>query len=267
MRDATGAGLAMLRRDAAIFLSYRTRVITVLVSALFSVVLFHFISRLVHTAEVGSPDAYFASVVVGLVVLEVLTSVVVLPGTTLRQELVAGTFERLVLSPLGPVGAIFALLAFPFAFSLASAGVTLLAAIALFGLDLHWATAALALPLALLGALAFAPFGVLVVSAGMQAKQAAIGASFVVSGISIVSGAYFPPSVLPGWLRWTFDVQPFSAAIELMRHVLLDSPMRDAAWLSLAKLAGSVVVLLPASLWLLRRAVTRARRRGTLLEY
>ena len=267
MRGALDAGWAMLRRDAAVFLSYRARIVTTAVSAVFSVVLFHFISRLVAAPEVGSSDRYFASVVVGLAVLEVLTSVVIMPGATLRQELVAGTFERLALSPLGAVGSIVSLLAFPLAFSALSASLTIGAAVALFGLDLHWATAPLALPLAVLGALAFVPFGLLVVAAGMQVRQAAVGAGFALSGIAIVSGAYFPPSVLPSWLRWTFDVQPFSPAIELMRRVLIDAPMRDPVGLALGKLALSAAVLLPLSLWVLRATVDRARRRGTLLEY
>lgn len=267
MSGAAGAALAMLRRDAVIFLSYRMRVITTVFGALFSVVLFHFISRLVHAASVGSPDDYFASVVVGLAVLELLTSVVLLPGMTVRQELVAGTFERLVLSPLGAVGSILSLLAFPFTVAVGSAILTIGSAVLIFGVDLHWATVGLALPVALLGALAFAPFGILAVAIGMQARQAAVGAGFALSGISIVSGAYFPPSVLPAWLRWTFDVQPFSPAIELMRHVLLDAPMRDSVGVALAKMAASAFVLLPLALWVLRAMVTRARRRGTLLEY
>lgn len=267
MNGAAGAVLATVRRDASIFISYRARLLTTAFSAVFSVVLFHYISRLVRSDAVGTPDEYFASVVVGITVLELLTSVILVPGATLRQELVAGTFERLVLSPLGAVGSILALLAFPLVLSLCTAVLTLGAAVVLFGVDLHWTTVPLALPLAVLGALAFAPFGVLAVAAGMQARQAAVGAGFALSGISIVSGAYFPPSLLPGWLRWTFDVQPFSAAIELLRHVLLDAPMRDSVWLALGKLVASAAILLPASLWLLRAMVVRARGRGTLLEY
>lgn len=267
MRPAAGAMLAMARRDAAIFLSYRTRVVTTAFSAVFSVVLFHYISRLVHAPSVGTPDRYFGQVVVGLAVMEVLTSVVLLPGVTLRQELVAGTFERIALSPLGPGGSIAALLVFPFCFALASALLTLGAAVVLFGLSLHWSTVALSVPLAVLGALAFAPFGVLAVAAGMHVRQATAGTGFVLSGISIVSGAYFPASVLPHWMRWTFDVQPFTPAIQLLRHVLVDTPLPGSTAAALAKLAGSAVVLLPLSLLLLRAAIDRARRQGTLLEY
>lgn len=267
MTAAASAAWAMVRRDAAIFASYRSRLITAAFSAVFSVVLFHYISRLVSAPSVGSPDDYFGQVVVGLAVLEVLTSVIVLPGMTLRQELVAGTFERLVLSPLGPTGSILSLLAFPFAFSLASAMLTVGAGVALFGLDLQWSTAFLALPLAVLGGLAFAPFGILAVAAGMQARQAAVGTGFVLSLISIVSGAYFPASVLPGWLSWTFDVQPFTPAVQLMRDALIGTPLPGSTGVALAKLAASVLILLPLSLWILRAAVTRARRRATLLEY
>jgi ABC-2 type transport system permease protein len=267
MNGALGAALAMLRRDAAMFLTYRSRVVTTIFSALFSVVLFHFISRLIHARSVGSPDDYFASVVVGLSVLELLTSVVLLPGATARQELVALTFERLVMSPLGAVGSILALLAFPFVVALGTAVVTLGAAAIVFGMHLHWATVVLALPVAVLGALAFAPFGILAAAIGMQVRQAAAGTGFALSGISIVSGAYFPRSVLPDWLRWTFDVQPFTPAIELMRHVLLDSPMRDSVGVALLKMAASALILLPLALRGLRAMVDRARRRGTLLEY
>ena len=259
--------VAMLRRDAAIFLSYRTRVVTIVFGAVFSVVLFHFISRLVHAPSVGSPDAYFASVVVGLAVLELLTSVVLLPGVTIRQELVAGTFERLVLSPLGAAGSILSMLVFPFVVAAITAVVSIGCAVVVFGVRLHWATLALAPPVAVLGALAFAPFGILAVAIGLQARQAAVGTGFALSGISIVSGAYFPPSVLPSWLRWTFDVQPFSPAIELMRHVLLGTPMRDAGAVAVAKMSASVLLALPVSLLILQAMISRARRRGTLLEY
>src|SRR5436190_7174020 len=267
MRARLDAAWATLRRDTAIFLSHRTRVVTTMFSALFSVVLFHFISRLVNAPSVGTPDEYFGFVVVGLAVLEVLTSVVVLPGTTVRQELVAGTFERLVLSPMGALGSVMALLLFPFVFSLVSAVVTIGAAALIFGLDLQWSSVWLGPPLLFLGALSFAPFGILAVALGMQAQQVVAGTGFVLAGISIVSGAYFPPSVLPDWLGWTYDVQPFSPSIELMRHVLIGQDMSQSVGVALLKLAGAAVVLLPLALWILGAALPRARRRGTLLEY
>jgi ABC-type multidrug transport system permease subunit len=68
----------------------------------------------------------------------------------------------------------------------------------------------LIVPVGLLGAFSFAPFGVLFLAAVLLAKQAISGATFVVAVISLIAGMYFPVSLLPAWIRWSSDVQPFT---------------------------------------------------------
>ena len=63
--------------------------------------------------------------------------------------------------------------------------VMLLFATAFFGLPLEWDTAALALPLGLLGAFAFAPFSLLMSASVLAWKQSGGGASFIVTGIAL----------------------------------------------------------------------------------
>jgi ABC-2 type transport system permease protein len=258
---------AMVRRDAAIFLSYRTRLFTIGFSSVFSLVLFHFISQLVRAPSLGGPKEYFAFVVVGLVIVQMLTSVIVLPGMTLRQELVAGTFERLATSPAGAAGSMLSLIAFPLAFAIVDGALTIVIASAFFGLDVQWSTAALAIPYGALGILAFLPFGLLVLAASLVTKQTNVGTGIVVSVISIVSGVYFPTTLLPNWLSWAPAVQPFTPAIELMRHALVGTPLTDAMGLDLARLVGAIVLLIPPGLYALRASVQFGRRRGTILEY
>lgn len=258
---------AMVRRDAAIFLSYRTRLFTIGFSSVFSLVLFHFIAQLVRAPSLGGPREYFAFVVVGLVIVQMLTSVIVLPGMTLRQELVAGTFERLATSPAGAAGSMLSLIAFPLAFAVVDGALTIVIASAFFGLDVQWSTAPLAIPYAALGILAFLPFGLLVLAAGLVTKQTNVGTGMVVSVISIVSGVYFPTSLLPGWLSWAPAVQPFTPAIELMRHALVGTPLTASLGLDLARLVGAIVLLIPPGLVALRASVQLGRRRGTILEY
>jgi ABC-2 type transport system permease protein len=122
-------------------------------------------------------------------------------------------------------------------------------------------------PLGMLGALSFAPFGVLFLSAVLLSKQSISGATFVVAGISLIAGLYFPVSLLPGWMRWLSEVQPFTPAVDLMRHVMVNTPLHHAALIDLAKVAGFTFVLLPASIWVLGKALRFSRRRGTILEY
>jgi ABC-2 type transport system permease protein len=267
MRALTIAGAAVVRRDLALMLSYRARFATQLLSAFFSLTLFYYISRLVQVETFSSPDAYYAFAVVGLVILQMLNSTLVTPPVTLRQELVAGTFERIVVSPGGPVVALAAMLVFPFVYALLLALVMVCFAALIFGLTVQWATLPLVVPAAVLSAMAFSPFGLLLLSVVLVFKQASGGATWVVAGLALVGGLYFPVSFLPNWIEWASEVQPFTPAVDLLRHLLVDTPLKDSAWLEVLKLAGFAGVLLPVSAWCVGRAVERSRRTGTIIEY
>lgn len=264
----TAAALAIVRRDLAIFLGYRARFFTTLFSLAVSMTLFYYVSRLVRAESVGSPDDYYAFVVVGLIILGVVTSTLSLPIATLRAELLAGTFERMVVSPFGAVRSVLSLLLFPLVLSFVTATFSLAYSAVVFGLDLRWPDALLGVPVAALAALAFAPFGVLMCAGVVVYKQTNAGATFVVTGMSLLAGLYFPVTLLPDWIRWASDVQPFTPAVDLLRHLLVGTPLRSGTPLGeLARLAGFAIVLTPPAVWALGAAVRLARRRGTVNEY
>ncbi len=267
LRASVAAARAVLLADWLMFISYRTRFIAQSLSAFFSLTLFYYVSQLVRVEPFTSPGAYYAFAVIGLVILSVLNSTLGTPPMRVRQELLAGTFERLYLSPFGPVGSLISMLLFPFVYALLNAITMLVFAYAAFGMDVHWSTAPLAIPLSILGALSFMPFGVGLLAATLAFKQASSGTTWVVAGISLISGLYFPVTLLPDWIQWMSDVQPFTPATELLRHVLVDTPLTESAWLSLAKMIGFTVVLLPLSFRLVKVALNTGRRRGTIIEY
>jgi ABC-type polysaccharide/polyol phosphate export permease len=68
-------------------------------------------------------------------------------------------------------------------------------------------------------------------------------------------------------MRWMADVQPFTPAVDLMRHVMVGSSLHESVWGELAKMVGFTAVLLPLSIWLLSVALRFSRRWGTILEY
>jgi ABC-2 type transport system permease protein len=267
VRAYGAATLGMVQRDWLLFISYRTRFLTQTLSGFFSLVLFYYVSRIAGSRVFASPDDYFAFAVVGLVVMGVLVSTLATLPVTLRQEMVAGTFERFVVSPFGAVGAIAAMAWFPFAFALVNGVLALTFATLVFGMELEWSTAALAAPVGALGALAFAPFSLLVAGAVILVKQAGAGAGFVVTGITLVGGFFFPVALLPDWIQWASEVQPFTPALDLLRNLLVGTPLPESTWLTVAKLVGFAVVLLPLSLVILRLSIRTAQRRGTIIEY
>jgi ABC-2 type transport system permease protein len=264
--DDLHAAAALVKRDWLIFASYRLRFLTQLLSMLFSVTLFHFIAKLVHVAPFATSEAYFAFALIGLVTLQVLNSTLHTPSGALSQELGAGTFERLLVSPFGAVRGMLATMAFPLLYALAIALAMLVFAGVAFGLHVDWSTLPLLFPVAILGALSFAPFGVLAMAMVLVFKQASNGVTFLVAGISLISGLYFPISVLPHWMRVLSEVQPFTPAADLMRHVVAATPLHESLASELAKLAGFPIVLFPLSVIALRLAIARGRRRGTILE-
>jgi len=256
-----------VRRDLLIALSYRTRFASHLLTIFFTLTLFHFISRLVHVPSFSSAQAYYAFAVVGLITLQVLNSTLMMPPGIMRQELVAGTFERLMLSPFGALRGIGSLLLFPLLYCLTTALLMLMFAGLLFGVHLDWQTVPLVLPVGLLGALSFAPFGLFFLSIMLVSKQTVAGATFVVAGISLISGLYFPIALLPAWMRFLSSIQPFTPAADLLRHLMVGAPLHAPLAEELAKIAGFAAVLLPLSLLAVSFALRLSRKRGTILEY
>jgi ABC-2 type transport system permease protein len=261
------AALAILRRDWTLFSSYRSHMLTQLGGSLFTLAMMRFVSELIHVKQFPTSTAYFGYVVVGVTILQVLTSTLSTPAGSIRQELVAGTFERMILSPTGPIIGVLSTLIFPLVMALIMSTAILALAATVFGMPLHWATAPLALPVALLGALAFVPFGITIAAATVAFKQAPQSTNFIIAGVSLIAGFYFPVSYLPDWIRWASNIQPFTPAVELMRHLLIGTPLTHPAWLDRAIITGFATALLPLSIATLSAAIQWGRRRGTITEY
>lgn len=266
MRLWLDAMWAIVRRDAILFVSYRTQLVSQVLSPLFAIALFYYISRLLNVKSFHSPGGYFGYVIVGLVIVEILTLSLGIMPMSARQELVSGTIERFLVSAHGPVNGILGTMLFPLCNAFLSGVLTLALAAVIFGLPLA-ATSFLAIPVALLGVIAFMPFALFLVALVLAFKQVAGASQFVVSGIAIVGGLYFPIALLPGWIRWASEAQPFTPATDLMRHLLVDTPLQHPAALELAKLVGFSAVLLPIGFMLLRASIRHGQRSGTVAEY
>lgn len=264
--SAVAAFTAVMRRDMTVYLSYRTRLVSQLMTSLFSLTLFYYVSRLVHVSGFTSSASYFSFVVVGIAMVGVFYSCFTIPELV-RQELIAGTFDRLLLSPFGGVRSVIAMALFPLLYSFVLAATTLGIGCALFGLHLQWSTVPLSVPVMALALLAFLPFGLLFAALTIRVKQGSVGTSWVIAILSIVGGLYFPVSLLPDWLRTLSKLQPFTSATSLLRHLLVGGGAGEAPAASVLKLALFAAVLVPASIVLLQAAIRSGQRRGTIIEY
>jgi ABC-2 type transport system permease protein len=266
MTESIDAALGLMKRDWLTFTSYRTQLFSLIFGMLTSLTLYYFLSKLVNVASFPTHDDYFAFVVVGMVIITVLQSTMGI-AATLRGELVAGTFERLILSPFGPIPAMLAMMVFPFVMAILSSVIMLALAATVFGVSLRGETVLLAIPVGVLGTGVFTAFGMIMAALTIVFKRATSGLGLVLTLISLTSGLYFPIALLPGYLRWISSVQPFTPAVDLLRNLLVGTPLEDPAWLDLTKMVGFLLVMVPLGLFGLHAGMRYAQRRGTIMEY
>src|SRR5947209_7924302 len=140
MRADFDAAAAIVKRDWLLFKSYRLRFFAQVASVCFSVTIFHFIAKLVRVSAFATPQDYFSFALIGLITLQILNSTLHTPPGSLTGELVAGTFERFVVSPFGAVRAMLTMTIFPLLYALVSGLLMLTFGALLFGMRLHWPT-------------------------------------------------------------------------------------------------------------------------------
>jgi ABC-2 type transport system permease protein len=265
LRPELAAAWSIVVREARVFVSYRARALSRLITIAMSLLLFHYISQLVHVSRFPRPQAYFAFVVGGLVVLEIIESTFQMPAQ-LYTEMLSGTFERIAISPFGPIPSLFAMTLFPVLLNFVYSFATLLIASLAFGMPLHWGTVGLALPVGLLAAASFLPFSLGFAAMAVAVKQQS-GSAYVLTGLSFLSGLYFPTTLLPAWIRWASEIQPVTPSVDLLRHLISGLPLQEAAAGDLLKMALFAFIFTPIATIGLARAFRLSRRRGTLMEY
>jgi ABC-2 type transport system permease protein len=259
------AVFAIVRRDVHIFLSYRLRWVSRVLGTVLTLTTFYYVSKLTREDALGHHASYFAFLLVGIVALPVLTGAMTV-AQFVRQELVAGNFERMLVSPTGPIVGILAMLLFPEVFALLLAAITLVLGVVLFGVHLHLGGIPVALGVMALGCIAFSAIGLLFVAALLAFKSSA-GITWVIAGLGLVGGVYFPLSLFPGWIRWAGSVQPLTPTIDLLRHLLVGTPLAHPAGAEWLKLGAFAAVLLPLATYVLALGLKFSRAQGTVMEY
>jgi ABC-2 type transport system permease protein len=261
---------AFLRRDFLEAWSYRAAFLTDAINLALQALLFFYIGRIVDPSALptfgGEQVSYFEFVLVGIAVSMVVGVGLFRAAAAFRNEQLMGTLEVLLMTPttaatiqLGSV--VYDVVYVPLRTGLFFVAVALTAEVEINSGGM--------LP-ALVTLVFFIPFvwglGILYAASTVTFKVIG-GGGFVVSILTITSGAYFPLSVFPEWLQTLSELNPMTLAIEAMRESLLG----DGGW---SDVSTALLVLAPSSLATLalgivafRAALLRERRRGTLGLY
>jgi ABC-2 type transport system permease protein len=176
-----------------------------------------------------------------------------------------GTIEYTLMAPITRLMHMLGQTAFAIVYSLAHTGVVLLATMLLFEIRLDHANLWGFLLLLVAGSLSF--IGISIVGSILPLLFPERGSQMthlIIAGLLLVSGVYYPVSVLPGWLQVFSYLSPATYVLDGSREALLNGAPTLSLWRFVWPLLLMGVASVPAGLQMFHWAERYAKRTGKL---
>src|SRR5205814_9367556 len=122
-----------------------------------------------------------------------------------------------------------------------------------------------ALALLALASISFIGVGIMTSVLPLISPEKGAQLGFVAQGLMlVVSGVYYPVSVMPEWMQWLAKISPATYALRGIRHAILNGAGVGSIWGDLWPLLVIGVVAFPLGLWVFRTGEMYAKRHGKL---
>lgn len=176
-----------------------------------------------------------------------------------------GTIEYTLMAPVRRYNQIFGQAAFAVVYILLFTATIGLVVSSFFDLDLSEADLLGALVILLAGSLSFVGIGVVAsILPLLYPERGAQMTNIVQAVFLLVSGVYYPITVLPEWLQTISKLSPATYVLAGMRAALLPGTSDQSLWSYVAPLLLMGVVMLPLGIHLFQRAERYTKRTGKL---
>src|SRR5205085_7538750 len=136
---------------------------------------------------------------------------------------------------------------------------------AFFALHMPHADFATALVLLAIASISFIGIGMMTAVLPLISPEKGTQLGFMAQGVMlVVSGVYYPVSVLPGWLQAVSRISPATYALRGIRHAILNGASIPAVWPEIWPLLVIGAVSVPLGLAVFHRGEIYAKRHGKL---
>lgn len=160
---------------------------------------------------------------IGTVVWAYLRAVFANVGEMVAWERWEGTIEYTMMAPISRLAHMLGVSLFSIIYGLARSALLLGVLSLFFSVDLSNANLAGAAIMLLAGSISFLGFGIMAAVLPLLFPERGEEMTFVISSILLlVSGVYYPISVLPDWMQPLATISPATYVLEGMRSALLD---------------------------------------------
>jgi ABC-2 type transport system permease protein len=259
---------AFVVRDFQLAVSYRLEFFLRILTILLIVTTFYFVSNIF----AGSATDFsqwrnpLAAWITGLAVLNYFMTGFSSLANAVRSEQMQGTLESVLLSPISVPSLLASSSAWDFV--LATFHSSLYFFFGWLFFDVHYrGSFLLALLFLILTTLVLACVGILSASFAMVFKRGDPFGILLGTGSALFSGVFFPTQMLGKGFGTISRMLPPTYGLDGIRRVLIEGQGLAQVSAPLLTLLGFLAVLLPFSLWVFARAVRRAKREGSLIQY
>jgi ABC-2 type transport system permease protein len=192
------------------------------------------------------------------IIFEILTE-------TVAWERWEGTIEYTFMAPLSRPIHLFGMGLFAIVYGVIRA-IMLFAVVALFfHLELANANFVAALVVLVVASISFIGIGMMTAVLPLISPEKGTQLGFVAQGILlVVSGVYYPVSVLPEWMQWLAKISPATYALDGIRDAIINGAGLSAMWPNIWPLILIGLVSVPLGLEVFRRGERYAKRHGKL---
>jgi ABC-2 type transport system permease protein len=264
---------AFVVRDFQLALSYRLQFIFQVLQVLFAVTTLFFISKIFEGGIVTRYSQWrdpLAAWIIGLAFLNYFMTGFSSLANAIRQEQMQGTLEGVLMTPVSVPTFIVSSSAYDFVSATFFSALYLLFGWLFCGVE-YQGNYLLALAFLVGTTLVLASLGILSASFAIVFKRGDPFAILLATSSTLFSGVFFPTQLINEYAGSVMGkiprFLPFTYGLDGLRRVLIDGQGFAQVREPLFVLLAFLVVLFPFSVWVFSRALRRAKREGSLIQY
>jgi ABC-2 type transport system permease protein len=221
-----------------------------------------FISRGVDLAP-AARNELATKLLVGGVIWAFLGIIFEIVTETVAWERWEGTIEYTFMAPVSRPVHLIGMGVYAVGYGLVRAGLIFVAVVAFIGIHLPHANYGAAVALLAIASISFIGVGMMTAVLPLISPEKGTQLGFVAQGLMlVVSGVYYPVSVLPSWMQWVAKISPATYALRGNRSQILDGA--GLAWVDVWPLRLIGALSIPLGLVVFRAGERYAKKHGKL---